>query len=71
MHTDLSMHDVVQQIRGGPGAFGISCREKEMTQKSGRDCSVTIMIQFRDGEQKQGVPAAEVTSDVAKVVSGL
>lgn len=29
------------------------------------------MIQFRDGEQKQGVPAAEVTSDVAKVVSGL
>lgn len=71
MHTDLSKHEVVQQIHGGPGAFGISCREKDITQKSGRDCSVTIMIQFGDREQKPGVPAAEVTSDVAKEVSGL
>lgn len=29
------------------------------------------MIQFGDREQKLGVPAAEVTSDVAKVISGL
>lgn len=71
VHTDLSKHEVVQQIRGGPEAFQISCREKGIAQKSGRDCSVTIMIRFRDGEHKLGVPAAEVTSDVAKAVSGL
>lgn len=30
VHSDLSKHEVVQQIRGGPGAFGISCKERAL-----------------------------------------